>query len=195
MKKSNVHLFAKTGGIVCALFVLVAGFSTAAIAQCGVSFTSMAEAAIAIQARSQAPVVRALAGVNDSRNDNDGRHSIVGLWHIRFMVGPNTIQEAYQIWNQGGTEAHNPNVDPRGGSICLGAWDTGPRRSYRLTHRVWNYDTNGIFLGTIHLSETLTLGNGGNTHSGTFTLDFYDPNGVFQFSVPGDVIGERISVE
>jgi hypothetical protein len=105
------------------------------------------------------------------------------------------IQEAFQIWNQGGTEAHNPNVDPRGGSICFGAWESGPHRSYRLAHRVWNYDTNGTFMGTIHLSETLTLGRDGNTHSGTFALDFYDPNGNFLFEVPGDVVGERISVE
>src|SRR5258708_2136060 len=48
--------------------------------------------------------------------------SIVGLWDIRFVVGGQTIQEAYQLWNIGGTEIHNPNVDPRSGNVCLGVW-------------------------------------------------------------------------
>ena len=50
-------------------------------------------------------------------------------------------------------------------------------------------------MGTIHLSETITLGNHGNTHSGSFTLDFYDPSGNFLFEVAGNVTEECISVE
>lgn len=73
-----------------------------------------------------------------------------------------TIQEAYQLWNAGGTEIHNPNVDPRLGNVCLGVWKHGSHGTYRLAHRVWSYDANGNFLGTIHLSETITLGGGGN---------------------------------
>jgi hypothetical protein len=53
MKSINVHSFGKRVGIICALFTLSAVFGTAAMAQCGASFTSMAEAAAAIQARSQ----------------------------------------------------------------------------------------------------------------------------------------------
>jgi hypothetical protein len=128
-------------------------------------------------------------------SDNAVNRSIVGLWHIRFQVGDQAIQEAFQIWNVGGTEVHNPNVDPRTGSVCLGAWKAAEHRSFKLTHRVWNYDVSGNFLGTINLSETLTLGHKGNTHSGSFTLDFYDPSGNFLFQVPGSVIGERISVD
>jgi hypothetical protein len=60
---------------------------------------------------------------------------------------------------------------------------------------VWNYDANGKFLGTIHLSETLTLGHGSNTHSGSFKLDFYDPTDHFLMEVTGSVTGKRISVE
>jgi hypothetical protein len=193
MKSINVHSIARKAVIVCASFILTAALGTAATAQCGASFTSMAAAAAAIQARSQTPGAKPVAGVSDRLVDNDGRNSIVGLWHIRFMVGPNTIQEAFQIWNEGGTEAHNPNVDPRGGSICFGAWEPGAQHSYRLTHRVWNYDTSGTFMGTIHLSETVTVSHGANTHSGTFLLEFYDPNNVFLFSVPGDVVAERVT--
>jgi hypothetical protein len=120
---------------------------------------------------------------------------MVGLWQIQFMIGDQTIQEAYQLWNAGGTEVHNPNVDPRGGNVCLGVWKHTSHGTFKLAHRVWSYDTNGNFLGTVHLSETVTVGQGGNTHSGSFTLDIYDPSGNFVTEVTGNVTGERISVD
>jgi hypothetical protein len=120
---------------------------------------------------------------------------MVGLWQIQFMIGDQTIQEAYQLWNAGGTEVHNPNVDPRAGNVCLGVWKHTSHGTFKLAHRVWSYDTNGNFLGTVHLSETVTVGQGGNTHSGSFTLDIYDPSGNFVTEVTGNVTGERISVD
>ena len=128
--------------------------------------------------------------------ENCGPRSKSRRAHIEFNVGAQTIQEAYQLWNFGGTEVHNPNVDPRTGNVCLGVWKrTNSVGTFKLAHRVWNYDASGTFLGSINLSETITLGQGGNTHTGTFTLDFYDPSGNFLFEVAGNVTGERISVE
>lgn len=175
------------------LSLLMVAFSATAMAQCGDSFSSMAAAAVSV--RSQSPVSKLSQNEFAEENDKAVNPSIVGLWHIRFQVGDQTIQEAFQIWNVGGTEVHNPNVDPRTGSVCLGAWKETEHRTFKLTHRVWRYDENGNFLGTINLSETLILGHKGNTHSGSFTLDFFDPSGNFLFQVPGSVIGERISVE
>jgi len=109
-------------------------------------------------------------------------------------VGDQTIQEAYQLWNAGGTEIHNPNVDPRSGNVCLGVWKHS-KGGFKLAHRVWSYDSNGNFMGTINLSETVALTNDGNAHTGSFTLDFYDPSGNFLFEVAGNVTAERISVQ
>ena len=174
-----------------ACMVLVVGLGASASASCGDSLSAMAAAAASIQAQS-----RPIQQNSGSTRDNAGKNpSIVGLWHSQFTVGDQALQDAYQIWNVGGTEVHNANVDPRGGFVCLGAWKRAPHGVFKLVHRALQYDTNGTFLGTIHLSETLTLGNGGNTHSGSFTIDFYDPSGNFQFEVVGDVTGERISVE
>jgi hypothetical protein len=172
-----------------ACMVLVVGLSASALASCGDSLSAMAAGAASVHSQS-----RPMQQNSQSAGDNSGK-SMVGLWHIQFTVGGQTIQEAYQLWNAGGTEVHNPNVDPRGGSVCLGVWKHGSHGAYKLAHRVWSYDTSGNFMGTIHLSETLTLGEGGQTHSGSFTLDFYDPSGTFQFEVAGSVTGERISVE
>src|SRR6266496_602938 len=173
-----------------ACMVLVIGFSASALASCGDSLSAMAAEAASIHSQSSLTQQG-----SESSRDNAVNSSIVGLWHVQFIVGGQTIQEAYQLWNVGGTEVHNPNVDPRSGNVCLGVWKKADPQAYKLAHRVWSYDTNGNFLGTIHLSETLTLGNRGNTHSGSFTLDFYDPSGTFQFEVAGSVTGERISVE
>jgi hypothetical protein len=172
-----------------ACMVLVVGLSASASASCGDSLSAMAALAASVHSQS-----RPMQQNSQSAGDDSGK-SMVGLWHIQFTVGGQTIQEAYQLWNAGGTEVHNPNVDPRGGSVCLGVWKHAPHGAFKLAHRVWSYDTNGNFMGTIHLSETVTVGDGGNTHSGSFTLDFYDPSGNFQFEVAGSVTGERISVE
>src|ERR1700751_3065817 len=163
--------------------------SSGALASCGDSLSAMAAAAASLRSQS-----RPTQPNSASAGDNVGE-SMVGLWQIQFTIGDQTIQEAYQLWNAGGTEVHNPNVDPRGGSVCLGVWKHTSHGAFRLAHRVWSYDTNGSFLGTIHLSETVNVGQGGNTHSGSFTLDFYDPSGNFVNEVTGNVTGERISVD
>jgi hypothetical protein len=70
--------------------------------------------------------------------------------------------------------------------------EAGPQ-TFKLTHRVWFYDTSGNFQRTGNLTETLTLGDRGNTHNGTFTLDIFDPVSTLGAEVSGTVVGERIS--
>jgi len=172
-----------------ACMVLLVGFSASAFASCGDSLSAIAAAAAALgQSRPLQPESSPSAAGTASP-------SIVGLWHIQFTIGGNTIQEAYQLWNAGGTEIHNPNVDPRAGNVCLGVWKyQAATGTYKLVHRVWNYDTNGNFMGTINLTEKITVGKGGYSHYGSFTLDFYDPTGAFLTEVTGIAKGERVSV-
>src|SRR5208283_262929 len=158
-----------------ACMVLVVGLSASALASCGDSLSALAAGAAVVPSQS-----RPMQQDSQASGDKAGNSSMVGLWHIQFTVGGQTIQDAYQLWNAGGTEVHNPNVDPRGGNVCLGVWTrTAGTNTYTLAHRVWNYDTTGDWLGTINLSETITVGKGGNSHSGSFTLDFYDTSGNF----------------
>ncbi|MBI3475227.1 MAG: hypothetical protein HY010_05820 [Acidobacteria bacterium] len=185
MKSTTTLKFMK----VAACFVLSVGLSASAFASCGDALSTMAAGGTVVLNQSH------ISGSIQSSEGTPSKTSILGLWHIGFVANGQTIQEAFQIWNAGGTEVHNPNVDPRGGNVCLGAWKRGPHRTYTLAHRVWNYDGNGTFLGTIHLSESVTVSPDGNSQSGSFALDFYDPAGNFQFEVPGTVTGERISVD
>ena len=176
------------------LSMLVAAFSATAMAQCGASFNSMAAAAAFVRSQPQLSQ-SSLRPQSDAASDTAVNSSIVGLWHIRFLVGDAPIQEAFQIWNTGGTEVHNPNVDPRQGNVCLGTWDEAPPQTFKLNHRVWLYTPDGTFLGVGHLHETLTLSDRGNTQNGSFTLDLYDLSGnKLAELAAGTVKGERISV-
>jgi len=166
--------------------VLVIGLSASAFASCGDLLSAMATP-IPGQSHVMQP------GHHSSKPS--GSTSIVGLWYVQFTSEGTVIQDAYQLWNAGGTEVHNPNVDPRSGNVCLGVWTRTPgTNTYTLAHRVWNYDTTGDWLGTIDLSETVTVGKDGDTHTGTFALDFYDTSGNFITEVDGTVTGSRISV-
>ena len=180
------------GVTVAALTMLVAGFCITAKAQCAASFGSMAAAA---SVRSQSLSKSSVQNNSATASDNGANTSIVGLWHISFLVGDDQIQEAFQIWNAGGTEVHNPNVDPRQGNVCLGTWNETAPQTFNLNHRVWLYTPNGSFLGVGHLHETLTLSDRGNNQSGSFTLDLYDLAGnKLAELAAGSVTGERISV-
>jgi hypothetical protein len=196
MNRRRTEIFGKIRNItavrVAALSAVTLAFGVTANAQCSASFSAMAAAANSV--RSQLQIFKSTPTASASASDNAVNTSIVGLWHIRFLVGDQQIQEAFQIWNVGGTEVHNPNVDPRGGTLCLGAWREAAPQTFTLTHRVWLYDTNGNFQAVGHLTETLMLGDRGNTHSGTFTLDLYDLSGNFLVqAAAGTVVGERIS--
>jgi hypothetical protein len=178
-----------------AALVLVVAFSATAVAQCGASFSSMAAAAASVRSQSRVPQSVFAQNGPAAASDNGVNRSIVGLWHIRFMVGGDQIQEAFQIWNTGGTEVHNPNVDPKQGNVCLGTWTEAVPQTFKLNHRVWLYKPDGTFLGVGHLHETLTLSDRGNTQSGSFTLDLYDlaGNKIAELAA-GNVLGERISI-
>jgi hypothetical protein len=174
-----------------AYMALIVGLSASAFASCGDSLSAMVAGAVAVGSQP-----RPTQHNPQTSADKPANSSIVGLWYVQFVVGTETIQTAYQLWNAGGTEIHNPSVDPRSGNVCLGVWkQTAPKGAYRLAHRVWNWDTSGDYLGTINLSESVTLSQDGNMQNGSFVLDFYDPNGVFQTAIPGTVIAQRISVE
>jgi hypothetical protein len=168
--------------------VLAVGLGANAAASCGDSLASMAGGK-AVVSSSIANQLAAEASTNPATYS-----SIVGMWYVQFVVGGQTIQEAYQNWNTGGTEVHNPNVDPRTSNICLGTW-IPIQGGYKLAHRVWSYDTTGDFQGTIHLGETVHLNPKGTVLSGTFRLDFYDPSGNFEMQVAGTVVGQRIQVQ
>lgn len=182
-------IFAETWTKLVMCAAVAMGLSAGASASCGDSLAAMA----AGKAIVSSAVGKQLATAPTT--DWTINSSIVGLWYVQFIVGGEPIQEAFQNWNLGGTEVHNPNVDPRTSNICLGTWIKTASGTMKLAHRVWSYDANGDFMGTIHLSETVYLTQNGNTQTGTFKLEIYDPSGNFVTEIAGNVTGHRIHVE
>jgi len=182
-------IFAETWTKLVLCAAVAMGLSAGAFASCGDSFNAMA----AGKAMASSAIGKQLATASPA--EGTFNPSIVGLWYIQFSIGGQPIQEAFQTWNLGGTEVHNPNVDPRTNNICLGTWIRTATGANKLAHRVWSYDANGNFQGTMHLSETVYLTHNGNAQKGSFTLDIYDPSGVFVTEITGDVTGQRIRVE
>lgn len=124
---------------------------------------------------------------------NESEHSIVGLWHVHYLgpAFPGGDMEAFQIFNTGGTEVHNPNTPTDG--VCLGAW-VRASHAFRLTHRVWLYDPTGTFIGVGHLEARISLGSMGETQTGTLTMQVFDLNGnPITPLIPGTLTGERVT--
>jgi hypothetical protein len=190
----NSHQPRKYIAVAGVTLISLLALSSTTFASCGDSLTAIANA-VPVHASSKTALQAPPTDKGSLSPDNGVQPSIVGLWHLLFTANGQTVQEAYQIWNTGGTEVHNPNVDPRTNNICLGVWEAMGPQTYKLEHRVWWYDASGDFMGTIHLREVVSLTNRSNMHTGSFALDFYDPNDVFQFEVPGTVMAERVTVD
>ena len=129
--------------------------------------------------------------VPEGEDDNKGA-DIVGLWHVHYLgpFPPTGDLEAFQIFNAGGTEVHNPNIPSNG--VCLGAWVRMGRRSYKLTHRVWLFTPEGNFVG--HLNADIMLNAAGNLQTGTLTMQLFDLQGnAVSPLLPGTLNGERVS--
>jgi hypothetical protein len=201
MKKTMIRSLSKIAGLgILTIFVLT--IAATANAQCGGSFETLMSA-ISLS-RGQTRLIKQPVDSLKSSQDqlvadkSAVNPSIVGLWRIKFIIdtpdGPATFQEAFQAWNTGGTEVHNPKVDPRGGSVCLGSWVQAAPLTFNLAHRVWIYDSAGNFQVLVHLTESLTLSERGNTQSGTFSLQPVDDNdNPLGDPLTGTVEGVRIS--
>jgi hypothetical protein len=58
---------------------------------------------------------------------------IVGFWHFKFILGPNTIDAGTQQWHSDGIEVINSGArSPITGSVCLGVWKKVGERHYKL---------------------------------------------------------------
>src|SRR5574338_779459 len=138
MRKIRINSITKLGGVA-ALALVIAAFSAPADAQCFGSFEGLTAAAGMAKENTRSALPDSGAklatskSVPDSAADNAVRPSIVGFWHVHYLF-PNMDQEAFQTFETGGTEIHNPNTPTDG--VCLGAWAAGPGNVVKLTHRV-----------------------------------------------------------
>jgi hypothetical protein len=125
---------------------------------------------------------------------NDDQAPIVGMWSVRLTAGDTLVDFGYSQWHGDGTEIMNSGGRaPATANFCLGVWKRTGHATYHLNHIALGYENN-LLVSRINVLEDVTLAPGGNTFSGTFTIDAYDPNSnALQGHVAGNITGERIN--
>jgi hypothetical protein len=126
-----------------------------------------------------------------SRSDTD---PIVGFWNVTLTSDGQVIDSPYVQWHSDGTEIMNSSRDPRTGSFCMGVWKK-VGSNYVLNHFAKSWDPNGNFIGPANVRERVHLDRGGNSYSGTFTLDQYDTSGNLLVHLAGEISATRITVD
>lgn len=128
--------------------------------------------------------------------DNEGNHSIVGLWSFRMTVGSQTADFGYQQWHSDGTELMNSGGRaPATENFCMGVWRQNGQGRYHLNHVALSYDpASGQINARVNIKEDVVLDPSGNAYSGTFSLDVYDPAGTTRVAptTTGSITAQRI---
>ena len=124
------------------LLILVLGLNFQAAAQCVASPDQLLAAGTLVKSNSLLPSLKTAAArteVADLIADEANIPSIVGLWHVHYLgpAFPGGDLEAYQIFNAGGTEVHNPNGPTNG--VCLGVWTQTPAQRQAYSPRLALY--------------------------------------------------------
>ena len=144
------------------------------------------------------------ASAQDLRSEFEGGGAgIVGLWSVTFtsegssgIPDGTVIDQGYATWHADGTEIMNSGRPPISGNFCMGVWRPTNRSSYKLNHVTLSWDPTGtMFVGPGNIKEQVTLGHGGNSYSGTFTIDQFDTNGNLLAHIQGNIAAERITVD
>jgi hypothetical protein len=120
--------------------------------------------------------------------------SIVGLWSVTLTSGGSVIDFGYDAWHADGTETLT-DASPISHNVCLGVWKQTGRRTVQLKHPALRFDPSGNVIGTLILRETNVLNRAGDRFTGTFTIEFFDLNGVSVFIGTGEIVGERVTVD
>lgn len=138
-------------------------------------------------------------------NSNADKHSIVGMWEVNFTILNSDGQDVNMPGDFGYVHLHSDGTElmnsggraPATGNFCMGVWQqTGPR-SYHIYHIALSYDaTTGAQNAKVIIKEDVTLDAGGNSYSGSYTLDAGPPGGGAPFhQESGRIVGTRVTAQ
>lgn len=181
----------------------------AALAGCGdvrglaapFTFAESSLLATEVHAQARSPFTPEASGANEGR-------SIVGMWNITFVSAGNTahtppipdgaiLDFGYTVWHSDGTEILNSGSRAAATqNFCLGVWARTGYATYQLNHFALSYDQiTGVLNGKVQIRETATLSADGDSYTGTFTIDVFDPTGKVQIDhVQGTLTAKRVSI-
>jgi hypothetical protein len=173
-------------------------FVSRASAQCGAFLSSNAEMLQPLLWGDEGQFVNASFAEKGSEADH-----IVGFWKAKFTAEGNSggppdgtvIDSPFVQWHSDGTEIMNSTRIPATSSFCLGIWHKTGKLTYELNHFALSFDTSNNFVGPAQIREQITLDKKGNTYSGTFTIDQYNPAGTLLAEVKGNLTATRVTVD
>ncbi len=176
------------------------------VAGCGIwALTGHASALPQTHSALQGPNDLNLRGAHysavQSGNDESADMSIVGFWKFTEVAEGNgaipdgsTVDAGFAQWHSDGTEIMNSSRPPATQSFCLGVWRKTGGATYSLNHFALSWDLSGHFVGPANIREDVKVGHGGQTYTGTFTIDQFDQSGNVIAHITGDVTATRITV-
>jgi hypothetical protein len=187
------------------LAALATLLSPAASAGCGGDFRQWSN----LPQTTTGPKVERAQFVAASEYNSVNGPSIVGMWNVTFVSMGNTahnppipdgatIDFGYAQWHSDGLEFFNSGGrSPSTQNFCLGVYRKTGFATWELNHLALSYDaTTGDLNGKAVIRETITVDETGNTYSGTFTIDVFDPTtGNALDHLAGNITGDRITVD
>jgi hypothetical protein len=156
-----------------------------------------------VEAKASAPRVD---GANPEQRGGGSGASIVGMWQVQLISKGNTshnpsipdgalIDFGFTQWHSDGTEIQNSAGVP-GGGFCLGVWGQTGFLAFELNHFPIAFNpTSGAVANYVNIREQNTLSPSGDSYTGTFTEDIYDPKGNLVDHVGGTVVATRMTVD
>jgi len=132
--------------------------------------------------------------------------SIVGMWQVQFISKGNTshkpsipdgalIDFGYIQWHRDGTEIQNSAGVP-GGGFCMGVWGQTGFLTFERNHFPIAFNsTSGAVANYINIRDQNTLSPSGDSYTGTFTEDIYDPKGNHVDHLTGTIAATRMTVD
>ncbi len=185
--------------------ILATMFVSSATASCG-DLTALQGPFQFPQEASDSRLAPAAKAENAASRNGGINASIVGLWKFQLLSQGNTMHSpsipdgalidfGYTQWHSDGTEIQNSAGVP-GGGFCLGVWGQTGYSSFELNHFpiAFNPTTGGV-ANYINIREQNTLSPSGDSYTGTFTENIYDPKGNQVNSLVGNVVATRLTVD
>ncbi|HJP95863.1 MAG TPA: hypothetical protein VJ843_00670 [Candidatus Saccharimonadales bacterium] len=124
------------------------------------------------------------AQVKVSAQVQNGNEALVGSWDVQVTIRdcqtgtPLFSFPAMMTYNQGDTMQETDLGDPFLVRLLgHGVWEHDKKRQYSAAFQFLNYNPDRTFAGRNVIRSAISLGQGGDTYTGTDTLEILDANG------------------
>ena len=183
-------------------------FASSAVAGCG-DLSSLQGPFQFVDPKLEAQAfVQRVANANFNERGGLPNASITGMWRFQMISKGNTghvpsipdgalIDFGYAHWHSDGTEVINSGGhSPASANWCMGVWAQTGFLTYEINHFPIAYNpTTGEIANYINFRGQITLSPSGDSYTGTFTLDVYDPKGNHVDHLAGALVATRITVD